>query len=354
MTTTTLDDTLITLTERLSLIVLTVSTWSGRKKLRADDLGLQAGEIPSEELVSLGSKRLCNPDAIRVFHTIKGQAERACLKVGTRFLGGYLVPNDQIDGLSGVLDGLKRDFEREVQSFLAEYDREIADWIARHPDWERQLRAAVDPAEAIGTRFSFRYRPLVIQPAEGHRETLTEDIAEIGHTIFHEAAQIAVSLEKSLVGKDSLTQRALGTFRRIQEKLAVLSFIDPRIQPILELVEGFLSRVPRRGSISGALFQEGFGLWLLLCDEARLARHGAGRLAGDVDPDSDPPGLDSDVDAQRTDAERTARLDLDDDSELTTEIDSTITASVAIREPTVPQGIEIADATEDETLDCFF
>ncbi|EGV29631.1 hypothetical protein ThidrDRAFT_3223 [Thiorhodococcus drewsii AZ1] len=354
MTTTTLDDTLITLTERLSLIVLTVSTWSGRKKLRADDLGLQAGEIPSEELVSLGSKRLCNPDAIRVFHTLKGQAERACLKVGTRFLGGYLVPNDQVDGLCCVLDGLKRDFEHEVQSFLAEYDREIADWIARHPDWERQLRAAVDPAEVIGTRFSFRYRPLVIQPADGHRETLTEDVAEIGHTIFHEVAQIAVSLEKSLVGKDSLTQRALGTFRRIQEKLAVLSFIDPRIQPILELVEGFLSRVPRRGPISGALFQEGFGLWLLLCDEERLTRHGAGRLAGDVDPDSDPPERDSDVDAQRTEAERTPRLDLDDDSELTTETDVPVTESVSSRKPAMSHDIDVPDANADVPLDCFF
>ncbi|MBK1717194.1 DUF3150 domain-containing protein [Thiocystis violacea] len=285
--TTTLDDTLITLTERLSLIVLTASIWSGRKKLRADDLGLGAGEIPSEELVSLGSKRLCNPDALRVFHTLKGQAERACLRVGTRFLGGTLVPNDQVDALSGILEGLKRDFEREVASFLAEYDREIADWISRHPDWERQLRAAVDPAEAIGTRFSFRYRPLVIQPAEGHRETLAEDVAEIAHSLFHEVAQIAVSLEKSLVGKDAMTQRALGTFRRIQEKLGVLAFVDPRIAPILALVEGFLSRVPRRGPISGALFQEGFGLWLLLGDEARLARHGAGRLAGDVAPEDE-------------------------------------------------------------------
>ncbi|NEV62337.1 DUF3150 domain-containing protein [Thiorhodococcus minor] len=346
--TTTLDDTLITLTERLSLIVLTASIWSGRKKLRADDLGLNAGDIPSAELVSLGSKRLCNPDALRVFHTLKGQAERACLKVGTRFLGGYLVPNDQVDGLSGVLDGLKREFECEVASFLAEYDREIADWIGRHPAWERQLRAAVDPAEAIGKRFAFRYRPLVIQPAKGHRETLAEDVAEIGHTLFHEVAQIAVSLEKSLVGKDSMTQRALGTFRRIQEKLAVLSFVDARIGPILALVEGFLSRVPRRGPISGALFQEGFGLWLLLCDEERLSRHGAGRLAGDVDPDADPSDTEADAGP-----EPTARLDVNDDPDLSAERHEDADA-VASRGPSGPQDVAIPNLTEDVPIDCFF
>ncbi len=108
-----------------------------------------------------------------------------------------------------------------------------------------------------------------------------------------------------------MTQRALGTFRRIQEKLAVLSFVDPRIQPILALVEGFLSRVPRRGPISGALFQEGFGLWLLLCDEARLARHGAGRLAGDVESEVETPDADPDDDRAGGPC-ATAHRDLDD------------------------------------------
>lgn len=272
-------ETLITITERMSLIVLTASIWSGRKKLRADDLGLREGDIPSEELVSLGSKRLCNPDALRVFYTLKGQAERACLKVGTRFLGVFLVPKDAVDTLCTMLDGLKQEFEREVQSFVLDYHREINDWIVRHPEWERQLRAAIDPASVIGTKFSFRYRPLVIEPATGQDQTLAADVIEIGDTLFHEVAQIASALEKSLIGKSAMTQRSLGTFRRIQQKLAVLSFLDPRIQPILDQVEAFLYRVPSTGLIAGALFQEGFGLWMLLRDETRLARHGAGIIA---------------------------------------------------------------------------
>ncbi|MBK1720113.1 DUF3150 domain-containing protein [Thiocystis violacea] len=287
-----LTDTLLTITDKMSLIVLTVSLWSGRKKLRADDLELTDGEIPPEELVSLGSKRICNPDALRVFSTLKGQAERACLKVGTRFLGGFLVPNDLLGALSAELDALKTDFEQEVQSFLSDYDREIGDWIDRHPDWERQLRAAVDPASKVGTKFSFRYRPLLIRPAPGQHQAWEDDVAEIGGTLFHEVAQIAVSLERSVVGKDAMTQRALGTFRRIQQKLAVLSFVDPRIQPILDPLEGFLARVPKTGLIAGALFQEGFGLWLLLCDEQRMANHGAGILAGETEEESE------DIDAE--------------------------------------------------------
>jgi len=273
----------ITLTEAMTFISLSIPIWGGRKTLRPEDLGLADQDIPSEELVHWGSKRICNPEALRVFQTLKGQAERACLKVGTRFLGGFLVPNDQVAGVSVELDRLKTTFEQEVQTFLAGYDHEIADWIARHLHWERQLREAVEPATRVATRFAFRYRPLIIRPAEAHPGTLAEDAAELGGSIFHEIAQIARDLEKSLVGQTQMSQRALGTFRRVRDKLTVLSFVDPRIPPMLEPLEGFLRRVPRSGPITGALFREGFGLWLLLRDEDRLARHGAGILAGEAE-----------------------------------------------------------------------
>lgn len=282
MTTETPSNPVITLTEAMTLISLSVPIWGGRKKLRPEDLGLADQDIPSEALVHWGSKRICNPEALRIFQTLKGQAERACLKVGTRFLGGFLVPNDQVPGLSAELERIKGSFEQEVQSFLAGYDHEIADWIARHPEWERQLREAVEPANRVATRFAFRYRPLVIRPADDHPGTLAEDTAEVGGGIFHEVAQIARDLEKSLVGQTQMSQRALGTFRRVRDKLAVLSFVDPRIPPVLEPLEGYLRRVPRSGPIAGDLFREGFGLWLLLRDEDRLARHGAGILAGEA------------------------------------------------------------------------
>jgi hypothetical protein len=309
-----LNDTLITIAEKMALIVLTVSQWSGRKKLRADDLELTDSEVPSEELVSLGSKRICNPDALRVFGTLKGQADRACLKVGTRFLGGYLIPNDQLAALSGELDLLKTEYEVETQHFLTGYDREIEDWILRHPEWERQLRTAVDPAAKIGTKFSFRYRPLIIQPAEGQHDTLVEDVADIATTVFHEIAQIAIPLEKSLIGKEAMSQHALRTFRRVQQKLDILSFVDPRIGPILDQVERFLRQVPPSGPVTGSMFQEGFGLWMLLCDEDRMARHGAGMLNPVVEAE-----VDAEVDA---DAEVEAETEVESDVETMTEVEA--------------------------------
>jgi hypothetical protein len=87
-----------------------------------------------------------------------------------------------------------------------------------------------------------------------------------------------------------LSQRALSTFRRIAEKLGCLAFVDYRVQPVLDSLTDWLARVPTRGAVSGALFNEGFGLMLLVSDPQRMSDHGAGLLAlKDLIPD--PAGM---------------------------------------------------------------
>jgi hypothetical protein len=101
----------------------------------------------------------------------------------------------------------------------------------------------------------------------------------LGDTLFGEVSRLARELDRSFTGKDGLSQRALSTFRRIREKLGCLAFVDCRVQPVLDSLEDWLARVPTTGSVTGALFNEGFGLMLLVCDPQRMSDHGAGILA---------------------------------------------------------------------------
>ena len=92
-------------------------------------------------------------------------------------------------------------------------------------------------------------------------------------------ARIARELDQSFVGKEALSQRALSTFRRIREKLGCLAFVDYRVQPVMDSLEGWLARVPVKGPVTGALFNEGFGLMLLVSERQRMSDHSAGILA---------------------------------------------------------------------------
>jgi hypothetical protein len=270
--------TIETITDRIVLVMLSISIWSGRKKLRPEDLHLSDGEIPPEELVSLGSKRICDPDALKGFSRIKQSAERACLKVGTRFLGGFAVPQDYADDVAQQLDALRAEFEAERTTFLGNYDQALEQWISTLPEFEAPIRRAVEPANVVGGRLRFAYQLVEIKPAE-QPGTLIEEVEQLGNGIFAEVEQMARDLESSFEGKDRLHRRALGTFSRVRDKLACLSFIDPRIQPVVDSVDDWLDRLPATAAIEGAIFNEGMGLALLLSDAERMARHGAGQLA---------------------------------------------------------------------------
>jgi hypothetical protein len=151
------------------------------------------------------------------------------------------------------------------------------------------IRKAVDPASVVESRLGFGYQLYRIAPAE-NAGNLAEQVQGLGDTLFGEVAGIARELDKSFVGKDSLSQRALSTFRRIREKLGCLSFVDYRVQPVLESLEDWLLRVPGKGPVAGALFNEGFGLMLLVSDPRRMSDHGAGILAlQDLIPVQDEP-----------------------------------------------------------------
>ncbi len=263
------------ITDQLTLVVLSVTIWSGRKKLRAEDLKLGA-DVPPEELVSLGSKRVCNPEALKVFHRLKKGAERACLTVGTRFLGGFAVPHAHAESLAEKLQELKAEFDEETALFLSGYDRALEEWIATLPQWEEPIRRAIEPANLVGGRLRFGYQLIQIAPAD-KPGTLEEEVRGLGDGIFAEVEQLAQELEESFEGKERLHRRALGTFRRIREKLACLSFVDPRIQPVVDTVDGWFGRIPVDGPIEGPIFNEGMGLALLLSDADRMARHGAGQ-----------------------------------------------------------------------------
>ena len=208
---------------------------------------------------------------------------------GTRFLGGFAIPNNRAEALADELDTLKGEFEDESHQFLRSYDQGLEDWIGQHPQWEAAIRRAIEPANLVGGRLRFGYQLVQIAPAE-KSGTLADEVKGLGTGVFAEVAQVARDLDDSFLGKEVLHRRALGTFRTIREKLDCLSFVDPRIQPIVDSIDDWFRRLPVKGPITGGIFNEGWTLASILGDPDKLARHGAGQLAirrGLVAPEED-------------------------------------------------------------------
>lgn len=110
------------LTREGVLINVSVRYWRGTKKLKPQDIGLDAGQV-SSRLISLGHKRLLPKDALADLALIESRAH-AVLETSTfPFLNGlgHFVPNSKLAEVTRKLRDLEDDFWQAKETFLDRY-----------------------------------------------------------------------------------------------------------------------------------------------------------------------------------------------------------------------------------------
>ena len=279
--------------ERVVLVKVEANIYGARKKLKKEDLVLADGsKLPPEDLASLGSKRLLDPEQLTVFNRLKKEAERICLRVGTRFLGGFAIPNEAAAGITAELERIAQDFAVAKTNFLAGYDAAVTDWVVRHPEFAGIIEQAVDSVEFVSTRLSFDYLvvtvglPEALPPEDVTR--LETKIGSMSEQMFYEISVEANQfIEQSLLGKDQVTRNALRPIRRMRDKLDGLGFLDYRVAPVVNTIDDLLARIPDKGAIAGGILQEILATAMLLADPDKTRRHGEGLLAAQNLPKAD-------------------------------------------------------------------
>lgn len=289
--------------DSLVCVVLDNHLWSGRRKLTPKDLLKVAPEnLPPQDLASLGSKKICDPGELKEFMRLKRKAERTLLESGYRFLGGYGIPADKLDEVRTKLQELQQEFVAYKSGFIARYDNTVETWVSRHREWETIIRKAVVPVREVESKIQFAFRIFRVAPAVDADEDDDSLMDGAYHSILTEVAQHAKeSWENSFKGKAIVTQRALSPIRKMRDKLHGLSFVDVRIYPIVENIDGVLKDCPKTGKIEGGKLNELHSLVLLLSDTARMVSHGEAAIHVATNPQPQ--------DAEEGDTEGTAQVD---------------------------------------------
>lgn len=265
---------------------LDCNIWSARKKLNREDLpGGSELDLPEGNVISLGSKRICDPDKIAVFEKLKRRAVRACEQVGSRFLGGYAVPRPKARDLAVELKAIEAEFQQIRQEFLDGYTAAIDDWVSANPRLEVALRKAVTPKSVVERRLGFAFSVTKVASVDDDdgllNQGLLNELGSLSGQLFYEVARDARDLlEKSIVPRQgSITQRAVSSLRKLQQKLEGFMFLDGRIGRVATHFAEVLSRMPKAGHVEGRDFTELFGLVVILSDEAKLKQFAAGYAA---------------------------------------------------------------------------
>src|SRR5882672_10941349 len=139
------------------VVSLEIHIWSGRKKLRPEDL-TATGTLPPEALVSLGSKKIFDPATLKPFAEDKREAEYECLSKGIRFLKGFAIPKMEIKSSIERLNRIQARFESHRESFLTTFDDEKGRWKLQYPSYERLIESEFLSKQAVAAKLSFGYQ----------------------------------------------------------------------------------------------------------------------------------------------------------------------------------------------------
>ena len=263
--------------DKLMALHLDVNIWSARKKLSPEDFAHDA-VLPPDDLASLGSKRICDPEGLRVFGMLKSRAVNLLDRHGIRFLGGWASAEDQAENIVADLHLIEAEFSAAKEAFLTRYDQSVQEWIDKHEEWERIIADSVVSAEYVRSRIGFAWKLYRIQPPDPSDPImagLKSEVDGLGQTLFGEVSKVATEAwHKCFAGKTEITRKALSPLRTIHQKLTGLSFVEPRVSPVAELIQTSFDSLPKRGRIDGANLLMLQGLVSLLRDTDALVEHG--------------------------------------------------------------------------------
>ncbi len=283
----------ITVLKHIMAVRLDVNIWSARKKLVHSDLG--EAELPPENLASLGNKKICDPKELSIFNALKGRATSLLDKHGIRFLGGWALPEQKIQEVQDGLLEIARNFNEAKEIFLNRYDTLVQEWINSNPGWESLIATSAVSAKYVRSRLGFSWQVYKITPPTQKNEQvssgLQDAVKDLGCTLFGEVAKTASeSWKKSFAGKTDVTRKALSPLKALHGKLSGLSFVEPRVVPVINLLESAFAMIPARGRIRGSELIMLQGLICLLRDPTALIEHAQKILEGNT-PDDILQGL---------------------------------------------------------------
>jgi hypothetical protein len=228
--------------------------------------------------------KICDPEDLKVFGTLKARAVSLLDRIGIRFLSGWAIPEPRMDEVTEGLAAIRDEFDREKDAFLNRYDHSIQDWIAKHPQWSSIITGSVVSESYVRSKMSFRWQVFKVSvPSEGKPgvDSLHDEISNLGLTLFGEVAKAATEAwHRCYAGKTEITRKALSPLKTIHEKLMGLTFVEPRVLPVAELPNTAFSSIPKRGAIKDSTLVMLQGLVSLLRNPNALLEHGQMILEG--------------------------------------------------------------------------
>lgn len=225
--------------DQVALVQLDVSVWSGQTQLRAEDIRLgDGGQLPPAKVAQIGNKKICDPDTLRIFRTLREKIRSTVTDYGVPLMGGYAVPQDAIPKVIPKLEMLINDFEDAKEHFLISYDASLEAWIDDNPGFSKEIRRSALPVEDVRDRISANFKIYKLAPVAGAEEHVGGK-KEMSDALISEIQKSARKFYEKY-GKATVTKadpRTRATWQNLRFKVGGLTFLDAKFDQLHELLQ---------------------------------------------------------------------------------------------------------------------
>ena len=250
------------LNEKLTLVSINISTFSGYRRATREHIAALGGSLPQSAAVTEGSIKVFPCDGTKALQTVRRGVFRKLQAQGVKALGSqnvFAVLTDDLPGIEQEIADAQAEYKAERDALEAKYDQMFEDHVAANPEAEAIIRSLkVEPATAIAKcRFSsdiFKIAPF-LRDGQSEEEGVEGIVRGLGRQLYEEvASEMEKLLKNDAFANQRVGQKSLRPLKAAVQKMKKLSFLDPSVEGAITLITDILKALPQEGYIQGQSF----------------------------------------------------------------------------------------------------
>lgn len=278
------------------IIIPNITVWTGKKKLTAEDFGINTAGLPPDELASFGMTQLVDREGLKKLESLRAGVRRDLLRFSTSRprLNGYVTDEKNKTRAIDLLEKARTEFEISTHEFVSRFDQAVASQCQKYPQWEKAIRSALPRLGYVADRLIYGYEIQKIQFLNEdlnapENQDILADIHGWAGEVFRDIAKMAQEALEGCQKKDAISLRSVNALRdKVVDKLTALRFCSVRVGPILNRVEAVCSALPKVGPIRDKDVSSYLGMLYLLSDVSAITQYADSVL---TDPESVMEGI---------------------------------------------------------------
>lgn len=235
----------------LYVIDVPIRSIAGTHSITEEDLGLQPGTLPPDELATLGNLKLVAKKQLDPGEKYRAQANRLLASVGVKAGPGRFVTEPVLQPTLDKLKEIQKDFYAWKATFLADLPDHLEARMSENPEFAHLIKRYSPDINRIERRLSFDidvYKIDIPKADPNHRvlsETLSREGNDISKRLITEIAEFVEKSHKGSIQKSQkLVKQNMGPLRdTLLPKVRSFQLLDSALTAVSAHLEAFITDV---------------------------------------------------------------------------------------------------------------